>query len=183
MTTSTTYDTNVRRSTTWSIVISIMMMVAGVIALFAPAITGVTVTLVFGWVLIVSGILHLGYAWRASGAGAVMWEILVGIVYGAAGFYLLTRPVLGLAVLTVALVTYLVLESALEFALAFSARASSGSGWLVFNGILTLLMAVLIGSGFPASSSWAIGTLVAISIFCSGLTRLMLSVAARNVTA
>lgn len=51
------------------------------------------------------------------------------------------------------------------------------------DGIITLVMAVLIGSGFPASSTWAIGTLVAISMFFSGLTRLMLSVAARNVVA
>lgn len=113
---------DVRRSATWSIVLSILMMVTGGFALFAPAITGVTVTLFFGWLLIISGILHLGYAWRASGAGAVVWEILTAIVYGVAGFYLITRPVLGLEAFTLALVAYLVLESALEFVLAFTLR-------------------------------------------------------------
>jgi uncharacterized membrane protein HdeD (DUF308 family) len=181
MATSLTDD--VRRSATWSIVLSVLMMITGGIALLAPAITGVTVTLFFGWLLIISGVLHLGYAWRASGAGNVIWEILVAVVYGAAGFYLLARPVLGLEALTLALVAYLVLESALEFGLAFSLRPLPGSGWLVLDGVITLLMAVLIASGFPASSTWAIGTLVAISIFFSGLTRLMLSFAVRNVVA
>ncbi len=181
MATTTTFTDDIRKSTTWSIVLSILMMVAGGIALFAPAITGLTVTLFFGWLLIISGLLHLGYAWQASGAQAVIWEILVAIVYGAAGFYLLTRPVLGLEALTLALVAYLVLESALEFVLAFSLRPLPGSGWLVFDGIVTLVLAVLVGSGFPASSNWAIGTLVAISIFFSGVTRLMLSVAARSI--
>ena len=180
---TTTLTDDIRTSTTWSIVLSVLMMITGGIALFAPIITGVTVTLFFGWLLIISGILHLGYAWRASGAGAVIWEILLGIVYGATGMYLLAHPVFGLEALTLALVVYLVLESALEFVLGFSLHGVAGSGWLVFDGIITLLMAVLIGSGFPASSTWAIGTLVAISMFFSGVTRLMVSVAARNVVA
>jgi len=181
MATSLTDD--IRRSTTWSIGLSVLMMATGGIALFAPAITGVTVTLLFGWLLIISGMLHLGYAWRAAGAGALIWEILVAIVYGVAGFYLLTKPVLGLEALTLALVMYLVLESALEFVLAFSLRPLPGSGWLAVDGIVTLLLAALIGSGFPASSTWAIGTLVAVSMFFSGVTRLMLSMAARSVVA
>jgi len=78
---------------------------------------------------------------------------------------------------------YLVLESALEFVLGFSLRSVAGSGWFIFDGIVTLLLAVLIARGFPASSTWAIGTLVAISMFFSGLTRLMLSAVVRKITA
>ena len=181
MATSLTDD--IRTSTTWSIVLSVFMMATGVIALFAPAITGVTVTIFLGWLLIISGFLHLGYAWRASGASAAIWEILVAIVYGAAGVYLLARPVMGLEALTLALVTYLVLESGLEFVLGYSLRAISGSGWFVVDGIVTLLLALLIARGFPASSTWAIGTLVAVSIFFSGLTRLMVSAFVRSVVA
>lgn len=178
---ATSLADDIRTSTGWSIVLSVLMMITGVVALFAPAITGVTVTLMFGWLLILSGVLHLAYAWRAEGASSVIWEILVGVVYGVAGFYLLSRPVLGLEALTIALVMYLVIESALEFVLGFSLRPLAGSGWLVVDGILTLVIAVMIGAGFPASSTWAIGTLVAVSIFFSGLTRLMVSVAVRNV--
>jgi len=88
MATSLTED--IRTSATWSIVLSVLMMVTGVIALLVPAITGVTVTLFMGWLLIFSGILHLAYAWQAGRAGAVVWEILVGILYGGIGFYLQT---------------------------------------------------------------------------------------------
>ena len=181
MATSLTED--IRTSATWSIVLSVLMMATGVIALFVPAITGVTVTLFMGWLLIFSGILHLGYAWRASGAGAAIWEILVAVLYGVAGVYLLANPVLGLEALTLALVIYLILESALEFVLGFSLRSVAGSGWFVFDGIVTLVLAVLIARGYPASSTWAIGTLVAISMFFSGLTRLMLSAVVRSAAA
>ena len=180
---ATSLREDIRTATTWSIVLSVLMMATGVIALFVPAITGVTVTLLMGWLLIISGILHLGYAWRASGAGAAIWEILVAVLYGVAGVYLLANPVMGLEALTQALVVYLVLESALEFVLGFSLRSVAGSGWFVFDGIVTLVLAVLIARGYPASSTWAIGTLVAISMFFSGLTRLMLSAVVRSVAA
>ena len=181
MVTSLTDD--IRTATTWSIVLSVFIMATGVLALLAPAIAGVTVTIVIGWLLIISGILHLGYAWRASGASAAVWEILVAIVYGGAGLYLLAKPVMGLEALTLALVIYLVLESGLEFVLGLSLRSVAGSGWFVVDGIVTLVLAVLIAGGFPASSAWAIGTLVAISMFFSGLTRFMLSAGLRRVAA
>jgi uncharacterized membrane protein HdeD (DUF308 family) len=179
----TSLSGDIKEATTWSIVLSVLMIAVAILALFAPAMTGVAVTLLFGWLLIISGILHLGFAWRAASAGGVFWEILVAILYGAIGYYLLTRPILGLEALTFALAIYLVFEGALEFVQAFALWALPGSGWLLFDGIVTVLLAVLIGNSWPASSTWVIGTLVAISMFFSGLTRLMLSLGVRRAVA
>ena len=55
MATSMTGDTH--KATTWSIVLSVLMIAAGALAMFSPAIAGVAVTVLFGWLLIVSGIL------------------------------------------------------------------------------------------------------------------------------
>jgi hypothetical protein len=82
---------DIHKATTWSIVLSVLMIAAGVLAILAPSIAGVTVTIFFGWLLVFSGMLHLVFAWRAGRAGAVVWEILVGILYGGIGFYLLAR--------------------------------------------------------------------------------------------
>ena len=174
---------DIHKATTWSIVLSVLMIAAGVLAIFSPAIAGVAVTVFFGWLLIFSGILHLAYAWQAGRAGAVVWEILVGILYGGIGFYLLARPVAGLESLTLALAIYLVLEGVLEFVLAFQLRPFPGSGWLLFDGIVTLVLAAMIGNAWPISSVWAVGTLVGVSMFSSGITRVMLSVAVRKAVA
>jgi uncharacterized membrane protein HdeD (DUF308 family) len=172
---------DIHNATSWSIGLSVLMILAGAFALFVPAMTGVAVTLVFGWLLIISGILHLGFAWRAGRPAAVLWEILIAVLYGAIGSYLIARPVLGLAALTLALAIYLSVEGALEFVLSFVLRPAEGSGWLLFDAVVTLLLAVLIWSGFPTSSTWVIGTLVGVSMFFSGITRLMLSLAVRRV--
>src|SRR6187401_2451068 len=101
---------DIHKATTWSIGLSVLMIAAGVLAIVSPAIAGVAVTVFFGWLLIFSGILHLAYSWQAGRAGAVVWEIVLGILYGGIGVYLLASPGAGLASLTLALTFYLVLE-------------------------------------------------------------------------
>ena len=100
----------IRQSTTWSIVLSVLMMVSGVLAIAMPPIAGLTVTVMFGWLLIVTGALHLGFAWRGHGAATVVGEILVAVLYAVIGFYMLARPVAGLASLTLAIAAYLARE-------------------------------------------------------------------------
>ena len=174
---------DIHKAATWSIVLSVLMIAAGVLAIFSPAVAGVAVTVFFGWMLIFSGLLHLVFAWQAGRPGAVVWEILIGILYGGIGLYLLAQPVAGLQSLTLALAMYLVIEGVIEFVLSFQLRPLPGTGWLLFDGIVTLLLAVMIASAWPVSAGWAVGTLVGISMLFSGVTRLMLSVAVRQTLA
>ena len=81
------------------------------------------------------------------------------------------------------LVAFIVIEGALEFVLSFQLRPLQGSGWLLVDGIVTLVLAAMIGSAWPISSVWAVGTLVGVSMFSSGITRLMLSAAVRQTVA
>jgi uncharacterized membrane protein HdeD (DUF308 family) len=90
---SNSMTAGVHQGTTWSILLSVLMIVAGVLAIGVPLAAGVTVTALVGWLLVFSGALHFVFAWRGGRATAVVWEILLGVVYGAIGFYLLTRPV------------------------------------------------------------------------------------------
>jgi uncharacterized membrane protein HdeD (DUF308 family) len=91
------------------------------------------------------------------------------------------HPVAGLETLTIALAIYLFMEAILEFVLGFTLRPLPGSGWLVFDGIVTLILAVMIWRTWPSSTGWVIGTLVGISMLFSGLARLGISLAARSV--
>ena len=175
--------TDVKRTATWSIVLSVLMIVAGIVAIGAPVIAGTAVTTIVGWLLTLSGVFHLAFAWRAGRASAIVWEILIGVVYGAIGFYLLLHPLAGLASLTLVIAAYLLAEGVLEFVLSFQLRPSPGSSWLMFDAIVTLVLAVMIWSTWPSSAAWVVGTLVGISMLMSGVTRLMHWLAVRRVVA
>jgi uncharacterized membrane protein HdeD (DUF308 family) len=173
----------VRTATTWSIVLSVLMMAAGALAIGVPLIAGIAVDALVAWLLIFSGALHFAFAWRGHGAAGVLWEILLGLAYGVIGFYLVAHPLAGLASLTLLVAMYLMIEGILEFVLWFQLRRSAGRGWLLFDGIVTLVLAVMIWSTWPSSAAWVIGTLVGISMLFSGLSRLVLSLAARRLVA
>jgi len=174
---------DVRTATTWSIVFSVLIIAAGVLAIGLPMIAGVAVTAIVGWLLLFSGLFHLAFAWRAGRPAAIVWQILLGLLYGAIGFYIIASPVAGLASLTLAIALYLVIEGVLEFVLWSRLRANPGSGWLMVDGIVTLVLAVMIWSTWPSSAMWVVGTLIGISMLFSGITRLMLSIASRRLLA
>jgi len=174
--------TFVKKSVGLSIGLSILMIVAGLLAIAVPQAAGIAVNILVAWLLIFSGGVHLAFAWYTRTAGGLAWELLLGVLYLVIGVYLLVNPVAGLASLTLALAIYLFFEAVLEFALGFKLRPLPGSNWLLFDGVVTLILAVMIWRTWPSSTEWVIGTLVGISMLFSGASRLMLSLAARSVT-
>jgi len=173
----------VHRATTWSIVLSVLLILTGVLAIASPFIAGLAITAVVGWLLLFSAVLHIAFAFRAWRAGTVVAQILLGLVYGAIGYYILRNPAAGLAGLTFAIGVYLFAEAVLEFVLASQMGPVSGRGWLIADGVITLLLAVMIAATWPSSSAWVVGTLIGISMLFSGWTRLMLSLTVRRVVA
>jgi uncharacterized membrane protein HdeD (DUF308 family) len=167
-------------ATRWSVLLSILLIIAGLLAIALPQMAGVAVDTLIAWLLMFSGVVHVVYAWHTRSAGAVLWEVLVGIAYAGVGLYLLAFPVAGLESLTLALALYLFVEGVMEFILSFQLRPKPGTGWLLFDGIVTLILAAMIWSTWPWSSVWVIGTLVGISMLLSGVTRLMLSLGHRQ---
>jgi len=171
----------VKKAVGWSIVLSVLMIVAGILAIIVPPVSGIAVTILVGWLMVLCGATHLVYAWHARSGGGLLWGILLGILYIVAGGYVLLNPVAGLASLTLVLGAYLLVESILEFILSYRLRPLPGSGWLLVDGIVTLILAIMIWRTWPASTMWVIGTLVGISMLFSGCARLTISLAARRV--
>jgi uncharacterized membrane protein HdeD (DUF308 family) len=174
---------DLHKETTWSIVLSVLIMIAGFLAIALPLTAGIAFTLIAAWMLIFVGVLHIVFAFRSGRASAAVWQVLLGIVYGFIGAYILMHPVAGLAGLTFAIAAYLFAEAVLEMVLAIQLRPAAGTGWLIFDSIITFILAVMIWSTWPSSAAWVIGVLIGISMLFSGLTRLMLTLAARRIVA
>ena len=80
-----------------------------------------------------------------------------------------------------ALAIFFVAEGLVDLVAYFQNRSMTGSGWILFDGIVTLILGLMVWRQWPSSSLWVIGTLVGISMILTGTTRLMLSVAARGL--
>jgi len=180
-TTPSTLAALIPRAINWSIALSILLIVAGLFALLVPSVSGIAITLVFGWAMVFSGITHFIFAFKTHTTGGRIWELLVGAVYLFTGFVLLMHPLDSLLVLTLVLAYYLFFEAIVEVIQYFQLRPRHGAVWLLVDGIITFILAVMIWRAWPASSVWVIGTLVGISMIFSGFSRLMLSLAAKRI--
>jgi uncharacterized membrane protein HdeD (DUF308 family) len=165
----------------WSIAIGILLILTGLAAIIVPPVAGLAVTVVFGWLLMVAGIAHLVYAWSARGAGAVIWQLILGLLYLFVAFYLIVHPGRGLLTLTLVLGSYFIVEGILEIIMFFQLRRFGPATWFLIDGIVTLLLGCLIWAQWPFSSVWAIGTLIGISLIFSGVTRLSHRTVARTI--
>jgi len=169
-----------KKFTGMSIGLAILMIVLGFLAVALPLATGIGVSMLVSWIIVFGGFTYMAYAFAAKGAGAFLWRMLIGIVYVVGGSYLAFHPGLALESLTLVLAAILIAEGVLQMIVFFQFRSLPGSVWVLFDGIVTILLGFVIGYPWPFSSAWAIGTLVGINLLVSGFTRLMYSVAARR---
>jgi len=172
---------DIKRASGWSIALGVLMILAGVLAICAPLIPGIVVVYIVAWTAIFNGGAQMVYGFRAASGGRLVLEVLLGLLYVVAGVYILMHPLGGLLALTLLIGSFLLAYGVIAVVLAFQLRPISGWGWILFDAIVTILLGCLIWAHWPINSEWLVGTLVGISFIASGLSRLMLSSAVRNL--
>jgi uncharacterized membrane protein HdeD (DUF308 family) len=171
----------IKTASGWFIAMAVVFIILGMLAIIEPGVAGLAVTILVGWLLIFGGGAHFISAFSGGGAGRVIWQVLIGIVYVVGGVYFLMHPLLGLGTLTLMLGVIITAEAVFEIIAYFRMRGQSGSGWMLMNAVITLLLGALIWFHWPSSSVWAIGTLVGVNLIMTGFSRLMLGLAARKL--
>ena len=160
----------------WIRVLGIITIILGIIAILAPILTGAVVSAVIGMVLLITGIVELIFAFATDGWKAGVLAFIGGIITIIAGGLLIARPVIGSAVLTILLGTYFLLDGIARISLSFKARPISGWGWMLFGGVLSIILGILIFIHWPLSGLWAVGVLVGIRILFAGAGMLITGV-------
>ena len=170
-----------QRFTAWYIVAAVIFIALGLFAIIEPAVAAVGIALLIGWLLVFGGVAHLVATFRGGGAGRIIFQLLSAVLFVLAGFYMLSQPILAVGTLTALLGGVLLAHGIFEIVGFFRARNLPASGWMLFNGLVALVLCALIWVHWPSSSVWAIGTLVGVNLVLTGITRLMFGVAGRRL--
>jgi uncharacterized membrane protein HdeD (DUF308 family) len=170
-----------KKITGWYVAAAVLFIVLGVFAIIEPAVAGLGVTLLVGWLLIFGGGTHLIGGFKGGGAKHVIFQVLIGLAYVFGGLFCLTHPILAIGTLTLVLASVILLEGVLEVVSYFQLKGEDASSWMLLNGIITLILGTMIWLHWPSSSIWAIGILVGTNLLITGVTRLMIGLAARKV--
>jgi uncharacterized membrane protein HdeD (DUF308 family) len=159
-----------RTSRGWSIAAGMLLIIVGIEALAAPYLAALVAALWVAWGILFGGVAELISAY-SSGENR-LWKVLLGVLYLAVGLYMLRNPGAGLVALALVLAWVFLIKGVISIFGALQLRPEHGWGWWLVDGIITLLLAFLIFSGWPQDSVRIIALLVGISLIMSGANRL-----------
>ncbi len=145
------------------------LLVLGALAVWAPQVTGMTVSVIVGIVLILGGIIRTAFAWISTGWGSLLLRAAVGILTIIAGCYMIAQPDVGSQVLAIILVMYLFTDGAIALIFAIRVPPAAGGVWMMLGAIASLAIAVLMWAQWPATGELAVGVLIGIKLILDGV--------------
>jgi uncharacterized membrane protein HdeD (DUF308 family) len=160
----------------------ILLVILGLAAIILPPLAGLAVTIFLGWMFLVSGIAGLAATFWARGMPGFWWSLISAALAVLAGLVLLARPMQGVLTLTIVVGAYFLAEgvATIMYALEHRRELSERWTWMLFAGLLDILIAAMIIAGLPGSAEWAIGLLVGINLLFGGASLIGMALAARK---
>jgi len=160
----------------------IVLILLGTFAVLIPEVASVAATVVFGWILLISGVVGLIATFRAQGSPGFVWSLISAILGIAAGVVLLSMPVQGTLTLTAVLIAFLLVEgvATLLFALEHRKGSSGRWSWVLTSGIVDLVLGLMLLAGLPGTAAWALGLLIGINMIFGGWSLVWMALHARS---
>jgi uncharacterized membrane protein HdeD (DUF308 family) len=171
--------TEIRKNWGWFLALGIVQIVAGIFAVgFAFSATLASVVTLGALLLIAAGA-QTAAAIFARDWGGFFLFLLLGILYTVAGVLTLQHPLAAAEGLTLMLATAFLVGGVFRIVVALVERFPS-RGWVLVNGIITVLLGIAIWRQWPDSGLWVLGMFVGIELIVTGITWSVLAVGVRN---
>jgi uncharacterized membrane protein HdeD (DUF308 family) len=160
----------------------ILLVILGLAAMIVPPLASLAVTIFLGWMFLISGIAGLALTLWARGMPGFWWSLISAVLGIVAGIILLGRPMQGVLTLTIVVGAYFLAEgvATIMYALEHRRELSERWSWMLFAGILDILISAMIITGLPGSAEWALGLLVGINLLFGGASLIGMALAARK---
>jgi uncharacterized membrane protein HdeD (DUF308 family) len=153
----------------WILALGIVFLIAGIIALASDVMATASAVFVIGIMMVMSGVTEIIAAFSVKSWGrAVLW-ILLGVLYVLAGIICFTNPFEAATILTLFLGLALMIGGVVRMFLAWQMRhAGKPWGWVVFSGLISLLLGLIIVAHWPWSSFFVLGIFLGVDLIFIG---------------
>lgn len=146
--------------------------ILGILAIVLPAATTFSIAILIGILLIIVGVIQMIRVFQNRESPSSFWISLISAILAIVlGILILVFPMHGVMVLTMLLGIWFLVHGVIEIALGFRARhVSKGWGFMVFSGLISIILAIIIWATWPVSALWFIGLLLGINLLLFGLS-------------
>jgi uncharacterized membrane protein HdeD (DUF308 family) len=157
----------IRNSWGWFLGLGILLMLLGAVCIIGDVTATFATVLVFGWLLLFSGIIALVHAFGTRNWSGFFLNFLSALFRGFTGYLLIRYPLAGAASLTLILASFFVVSGIFR-AIAAGMMKFPRWGWAVFSGVVSVALGVMLLAQMPLSTLWFIGFAIGVDLICDG---------------
>jgi len=170
------------------------LILLGLLAIIIPSIASANVTVILGWLFLVSGTLGLATTYWARQAPGFWWSLVSALLAIVVGVVLIANksqdlyggligwPFEKAGPLRLILVLFFLVEGGASIMFAFEHRRqfSGRWAWMLASGVVDIVLASIIIFGLPGTSAWTMGLLVGINMILGGVALIAMGLHART---
>lgn len=169
-----------QRNWGWLLGLGILFVILGCIGM--GMVVGLTIAsvLFLGVLLIIAGFSQIADTYKSKEWKGGAWHALIALLYLIAGVIVIYDPILASAVITALIAWVLIFIGITRLFMAGVLRHARGWGWLVFAGLISIVLGVLILLQWPYSGLWVLGMFIAIELLVNGWTYIFIAISSRK---
>jgi len=172
----------VRSSWGWFLVLGISLTILGVACIAYDVTATFTTVLVFGWLLMISGVFALVHAFRTGTWSGFFVYLLSALFRGFTGYLLIRYPLSGAEGLTLVLASFFIVGGAFR-AIGSGMVKFPRWGWSVFSGVVAVVLGVMLLMQMPISGIWFIGFAIGVDLIVDGVAVVSFATAIHSLPA
>ena len=188
-----TVEKSIHRHWILFLVEGVVLVLLGLLAIAVPSIASVNVTIVLGWLFLVSGAVGLATTYWARQAPGFWWSLVSALLAIFVGAVLIANkpetlyggmmgwPFEEAGPLRLILVLFFLVEGGASIMFAFEHRRqfSGRWAWMLASGGVDIVLASIIIFDLPGTSAWTMGLLVGINMILGGVALTAMGLHAR----
>ena len=163
----------------WLLALGMVSLLLGTIGIGMDVLMTVVSVQFFGILLLIGGGVQLVNAFQCKGWKGMLWQIVIALLYLAAGGVCLTDPLGASGILTLGVAGILIAIGVARVLMALQHKGHKGWLWILAAGLLAMVLGIMIVAQWPSSALWVIGLFVSIELIFNGWALVFLALAAR----
>ncbi|MGD1093195.1 MAG: HdeD family acid-resistance protein [Bryobacteraceae bacterium] len=158
----------IRGSWGWFLALGILFIILGAACIAFDVTATFATVLVFGWMLLISGVFALVHAFSTGTWSGFFLYLLSALFRGFTGFLLIRYPLTGAESLTLVLASFFIVGGMFRTIGAGMVKFPRW-GWVAFSGAISAVLGMMLLVQIPISGIWFIGFAIGVDLVFDGV--------------
>ena len=161
-----------KKQRTHYLILGILFALAGAACFISPLISSIAITVIMAWLLIFGGVMLITatiYYRNFQSIWSIFLGVLLGLSYIFFGYVFTKEPALAILSLAFLIGVLFLATGIMRVMIAFRNKEYPGIGIFLFTGIIEIILALILISGWPNNSIVLISTVLGIQFIFNSI--------------